>query len=337
MDALGRVDVATSPPHHAAVRPSASAVGPRRGPSGLASVGVLLGGVLAISWAAIFVRLAGEAPALTIAAVRVGVGAAVVLATALWWRRRSQGSKVPRIAWWRVAAGGLLLASHFWSWFASLERTTVGSSVMIIGLQPLLGTAMAFLWLGERPTRPELGGMALAMVGLAAIGIGDLEGGREALVGDALALLGALFGAAYRTVGRAARPTLGALEYSAGVYLVAAMALWLLVGLTGTATGSFSAETWAWMAALALVPQAAGHTAMNWALGRFSVASVSLAGQAEPVLATLLAIPILGERPGPSLGIGAPFILCGVALALAGGSAARDGTAPEGAPHVERV
>lgn len=328
--------MATAPPHHAAVRPSPSTAGPRWGHSGLASIGGLLGGVLAISWAAIFVRLAGEAPALTIAAVRVGVGAAIVLATALWWRGRGQGRAVPLTASWWFVAGGLLLASHFWSWFASLERTTVGSSVMIIGLQPLLGAAMAFLWLGERPTRPEVGGMVLATAGLAAIGVGDLQGGREALVGDALALLGALFGAGYRTVGRAARPTLGALEYSAGVYLVAAMALWLLVGVTGTATGGFSAETWGWMAALALVSQAVGHTAMNWALGRFSVASVSLAGQAEPVLATLLAIPILGERPGPSLAIGSPFILGGVALALASGGEARDGAAPSGGRHAKR-
>lgn len=283
---------------------------------------VLLTGVLAISWAAIFVRLAGEAPALTIAAVRMAVGAAVVLSAAGWWMRRQDAFlDIRRGAPW-YAAGGIILAGHFWSWFASLERTSVGSSVMIIGLQPLLASAMAYAWLSERPTRWELAGMAMAAVGLAVIGAGDLRGGTDALAGDALAFLGAVLGAAYRTVGRAARPSLGALEYSAGVYTVAAVLLWALAAGTGARVSGFAPNTWVWLLALAIVSQVVGHTAMNWALGRFRVATVSLVAQAEPVLATLLAVPVLGEPVGAAVAAGGPFIVGGVVLALVTSSAA---------------
>ncbi|GBD22822.1 hypothetical protein HRbin29_00467 [bacterium HR29] len=310
-------DAAAAAPDDARVRPGAQpSLVERAAPSA-----VLLAGVLAISWAAIFVRLAGEAPALTIAAVRMAVGAAVVVAAAAWWTRRQGAvSDLRRSAPW-FAAGGVILAGHFWSWFASLERTSVGSSVMIIGLQPLLASAMAYVWLSERPTHWELVGMAMAAVGLAVIGAGDLGGGRDALTGDALALLGALLGAAYRTLGRAARPSLGALEYSAGVYTVAAVLLWALAAATGARTSGFAPETWGWLLALAVVSQVVGHTALNWALGRFRVATVSLVAQAEPVLATLLAVPVLGEPVGTPVAAGGPLIVGGVALALAKGSA----------------
>jgi len=290
---------------------------------------VLLAGVLAISWAAIFVRLAGEAPALPIAAVRVAVGAAVVVTAATWWGRRQGAAFSWRGSAGWYLAGGIVLTGHFWSWFASLERTSVGSSVMIIGLQPLLASAMAYLWLAERPTQWELIGMALAAVGLAIVGARDFEAGGEAFQGDALALLGAVLGAAYRTIGRAARPRMGALEYSAGVYTVGALLLWALVWASDVQVSGFSLATWGWLLALALVSQVVGHTAMNWALGTFRVATVSLVAQAEPVLATLLAVPVLGERIGGGVAVGGPFIVGGVLLALAKSST--DGAAERGA------
>lgn len=289
----------------------------RRGRHSGGQLVVLLVGVLAISWAAIFVRLAGEAPALTIAAVRMALGAAVLVAVVFWWRRApSSNFNVRSGAGWYLV-GGVILAGHFWSWFASLKRTSVGSSVMIIGLQPLLATAMAYAWLRERPTRWELAGMAMATVGVALIGAGDVGEGREAVTGDVLALLGAVLGAAYRTVGRAAQPRLHAIEYSAGVYVVAAAVLWALAAATGAQLWGFSAETWGWLVALAVVSQVVGHTALNWALGRFRVATVSLSAQAEPVLATILAIPVLGEHVAPGVAAGGPLVVGGVAVALA--------------------
>ncbi len=279
---------------------------------------------MAISWAAIFVRLASEAPALTLAAYRLLVGAALVVAFAGTFGTRPALPQVARRALPWFLAGGLVLGAHFWSWFTSLQWTSVGSSVVIIGLQPLLAALMARAWLAERPTRAEWWGMALATVGVGAIGLGDFTAGGRALLGDFLAFVGAVLGAAYRTIGRAAQPALDPITYSAGVYVVACGLLWLLAGGTGVRLTGFALETWVWIAMLGLVSQAIGHTALNWALGRYRVATVSLLAQAEPVLATLLAVPILGEEPGRGVLIGAPFVLAGVVLALPRSEAERE-------------
>lgn len=261
-------------------------------------------------------RLADEAPALTLAAYRLLVGALLVLAFAAAVGSGSRRSAFAgrSVAWFVV--GGVVLGAHFWSWFTSLQWTSVGSSVVIIGLQPLLAALMARWWLAERPTPAEWWGMVLATVGVVAIGIGDLEAGRRALLGDLLAFVGAVLGAAYRTIGRAAQPALDPVTYSAGVYTVACLLVWASALGTGARTTGFAPDTWLWIALLGLVSQALGHTALNWALGRYRVATVSLLAQAEPVLATLLAVPILGEQPAAGVLVGAPFVLIGVAMAI---------------------
>jgi len=280
----------------------------------------LAAGVCATSWASIFVRLAGEAPALTMAAYRLGIATAVMLAVAAWGlqARRDHPPKLSQFP--LLALSGALLAGHFWSWFASLERTSVASSVVIVGMQPLLGGVLGFLFLGESPRRNEYIGITVALVGLLVIGGRDLAASPAVLGGDLLALLGGLLAASYRTVGRSLRPDLSAAMYSATVYAVAAAALWLLVLATRPQVGHFEPKTWTFILLLGLIPQVIGHSAFNWALAHFRVVTVSLANVGEPVAATLLAIPILGERPSLALWAGGPLILAGVVIALRGSS-----------------
>jgi drug/metabolite transporter (DMT)-like permease len=66
------------------------------------------------------------------------------------------------------------------------------------------------------------------------------------------------------------------------------------------------------------VPQLIGHSLLNWALEHASAALVSIAILGEPVFATLLAIPLLGEAPGPVRAAGGLVVLVGVALAVRG-------------------
>lgn len=273
-------------------------------------------GVGAISWAAIFVRLAEEAPALTIAAYRM-LFAAAVLAVAAGIAIALRRDRIPVWSRWPLLGlSGCFLAGHFWSWFASLERTSVGSSVVIVAMQPLLGALLGFLFLGERPTRNEYAGLALGGAGVLVIGGGDLAGGTEALLGDALALLGGFFHAAYRTVGRHVRADTSAAVYSAAVYTAAACALWLLVAVLRPQVTGFGGETWTYLVLLALVPQVIGHTVLNWALAHFRIVAVGIANLGEPLLATLLAIPILAEHPGAGLLAGGPLVIAGLFVGL---------------------
>ncbi|MYA54509.1 MAG: DMT family transporter [Dehalococcoidia bacterium] len=282
---------------------------------------VLLVGVLGISWAAIFVRLADEAPALTIAAYRLLIAAAILLLLVAVARARGKLSLPPRSSLPLLALSGVFLAGHFWSWFASLEHTSVASSVVIVGLQPLLGALIAFAVLRERPAPREYAGLAIAIVGLLCITISDLTRGIEFLIGDLLALLAAFFVAVSQTIRRKTRDETGALPYSAVAYTSATVVLWLAVLIVRPSISGFAADAWVFILLLAFIPQLVGHTSINYALGHLRVVTVGLAILGEPLLATIYAIPVLGETPPIGVLIGGPLIVAGVALGLSGSRA----------------
>ena len=279
---------------------------------------VLIAGVCATAWAAIFVKLAQEAPPLTIAAYRMVFATGVIGGVAAIGLVRGVDRLPRRSTWLWLGVGGGLLAGHFWSWFASLEHTSVGSSVVIVAMQPLLAAGLAFIFLREKPSTNEYWGIALATAGLLVIAGRDFAQSPGQLGGDGLALLGGLLAAGYRTVGRHLRPDMSATVYSASVYAVAAAVLWALVAVFRPEVWGFGAQAWTFIVLLALVPQVIGHTAFNWALAHFRVVRVSIANMGEPVAATLLAIPILGERPTVAVIFGGPLILAGVAIGLFG-------------------
>src|SRR5699024_8313418 len=106
-------------------------------------------------------------------------------------------------------------------------------------------------------------GVLLAVAGAATIGFGDLAGGARPLLGDALALIGAVAAAGYLLLGRVVqRSGVGLDAYAGSAYAVAALALLPLPLLLG-APYLFPPATFGWILLLALVPQLIGHTGIN--------------------------------------------------------------------------
>lgn len=283
---------------------------------------VLAAGVTAMGSAAVLVRLAEEAPALTIAAYRLLIAGGLLGAVALWLgisRRHRWPSGHQQLL---ILAAGGFLAAHFWAWFASIERTSVGSSVVLVATQPLLAALLGYAAFRELPSRAEWQGLAIAGLGVLVVGGRDFIESPGSLAGNGLALLGAGLVASYHTIGRGLRVELSASMYSGLVYAVAAAWLWLLVAVFRPEITGFGTDTWVYMALLALGPQLIGHTSINWSLGHFRVVTVGLAIAGEPVVSTFLAIPALGEWPSLGVLLGGPLIIAGVVVGLRGSSAA---------------
>ncbi len=276
--------------------------------------GGLLLGVVAVSWAAIFIRLA-EAPALSQSAYRLLFGAAPVAVFALA-RRRREIAGLNRREWLLLLVAGGALALHFATWIASLSRTTVASSVALVTTQPVWVALMAAGVLREPLGRRGWLAMSVAMAGGVTIAGADVQLDRSALVGDGLALVGAVCAAVYFVAGRSVRPTMTLATYIAVVYSVAAVLLLPLALIAGQPLTGFSRQTWVMLLLMALIPQLLGHSALNWALRYLSAPFVSISILGEPVISTLLAIPILSETPGPVRAAGGALTLAGVYLAV---------------------
>lgn len=281
---------------------------------GLRLYGGLLAGVVAVSWAAIFIRLT-DAPALSIAAYRLLLAALPVAAFALL-RRRDELLRLTRREQFLLAVSGLTLALHFATWIASLSRTTVASSVALVTTQPVWVALLALVVLRERVSAQAALAMAVATAGGVTIAGADIAVSGEALLGDALAVAGAICAAVYFVVGRRVRPTLSLAGYVGVVYAVAATALMAGAAAAGQPLGGFSARTWTLLVLLALVPQLVGHSLLNWSLRYLSAPFVSVAVLGEPVISTALAVPLLGEYPGLLRIVGGAITLGGVYLAV---------------------
>jgi drug/metabolite transporter (DMT)-like permease len=287
-------------------------------------------GILAVSSASLFIRFAQDyAPSITIAAFRLGLAALILLPYTIW--RYSDDLKAlsrSDLGWGIVA--GLFLAIHFWSWITSLEYTSVASSVVLVTTTPLWVSLLAPLFLGEKNSRLTTIGMFISLAGGVIITLSDvcvwlptglscaenlanLES--KALLGDLLALLGAVAGACYLMIGRRLRVKISLTPYVFLVYSTAAIFLVLVMLIMFGPPSIYPGKVYGWLIMLAVIPQLIGHSIFNWSLKYLPTGYVSINLLGEPIGSSILAYFFLDEMPSAVKIIGAILILAGIGLA----------------------
>jgi len=256
---------------------------------------VIAAAVLCVSAGSILVRLA-EAPALTVAFYRIAL-ASVILSPFAW---RSSLACWPRLTRRQAAAlvgAGVALGLHFGAWIASLSFTSVAASVLLVNTAPLFTLGFSRFFLGEGVRPLTLLAMAVAMAGAVLIAAGDWTGGAASLKGAALALAGALALSLYHVTGRGLRYALPLNAYVLAVWGGAALTLAAVAAVLQAPLLSFSARSFGFFLALAVIPTLGGHGLVNLALRLLPAPTVGLFLLGEPVGAGLLAYLVLGETP----------------------------------------
>lgn len=282
---------------------------------------VLAAALVGISFAGPLTRLSAANP-LAIAVWRLSfsliiVAAALVL-TGEWRQWKNLSGSEAAFAF----AAGVALALHFWAWNASVHLTTVAASVTLVNLQPPIVVAISALFLREYPTRRQLFGIAVAVIGAIVIGVPawlDSSGGTPtgALLGNLLAISAAVTAAIYFTIGRHLRATYGIWAYVGLCYGACTVTLVLMALITGVNLAPQPPREIAIFAGLALGPMLLGHTGLNWSLKYMPAYVVNLVVLGEPVGATILAalIPSIRQIPSPVTIVGGAIVLTGVLLA----------------------
>lgn len=268
--------------------------------------------IAAISTAAILVRLVPDMHALGIALWRTAIAGVLLSPTLL--RRGSVRPEGRHLAW--TIAAGLCLALHFWSWFASLQLTTVMRSTVLVCLTPLWAGILSWAVFKAPPSRRFWGGIAVALVGVTVMALGgDALAGRASWTGDLLALLGGILSGTYLTIGRAVRPHVDWGPY--GAILCLNCALWLLIFavLSGASLAIVGPNALWVLLAMALGPQLLGHIGFAWAVRYVPATIVGAVILLEPVGATALGTVVLDEWPSARETLGALVIVIGVFIA----------------------
>ena len=96
--------------------------------------------------------------------------------------------------------------------------------------------------------------------------------------------------------------------------LSASVGLLVISLVMGYSVTGYPSQSWIVFLATAVVSQIIGYMSISYALGHLpaSIVSPTLIGQ--PIVTTILAIPLLGELPGPFQVIGGLVALVGIYL-----------------------
>jgi len=269
-------------------------------------------GIVAISTASIFVKLC-DAPTLIIATYRMTLASLMLLPFASY-RRVWKGWSKNEMEW--LILSGILLAFHFAFWIASLKYTSVASSVVLVTTNPIFVGIGAFFFFKEPIGLNLILGIILSVLGSGLISFGDIALSKKALLGDGLALLGAVAASGYLLIGRKMRKEQDLLPYIFPVYSTAAIALVIFSLFFQKSFLGYSSSTYLFLFCLAIIPQLIGHTTFNWALKYLPASMVAVIILGEPVGSTILAYFILSEGLTIWKVLGGISIFAGILIAL---------------------
>jgi drug/metabolite transporter (DMT)-like permease len=270
--------------------------------SNWALLAVLLGAI-GIGFAPIWVRLSETGPTAT-AFWRVALALPL-----LWLRAKPVASK----PWLMIVASGFLFAADLTLWHWSLKLTTVTNSTLLSNLAPLFVTLAAHWLFHEKITLLFLVGLFLGIAGMAVLVGTSFQFGN--VKGDLLAVLTAVFYAGYLLSVKQLRRHMDPITVMAWSGLFSAPCFLAVAVLTGDTLVPASVQGWIILRALALVSHIGGQTLIAYALGRLPASFSSITLMLQPVVAALLAWPILGEPVTLRQAIGGIIILAGIALA----------------------
>ena len=275
---------------------------------------ILFIGVLSVSFAAIFIRLA-DAPPLVIAAYRLTIASLVLIPVASIKSRRSL-NQLHRQELFLILLSSLLVALHFGLWITSLSYTSIASSVVLVTAHPAFVAVISYFLWSERLDKLTTGGIVIAFIGVVFINYSGFTFGSQAILGDLLALIAGFAMGGYLIIGRQLRARIDLLSYLTILYTCSAVILVVATVIFGYSFFGYSTTTYIMLVLLALVPQLIGHSSINLAVRLIPATFVSVAILGEPIGATLLGYFILDEVPSVNEIVGGLFILGGIFLVM---------------------
>ncbi len=270
----------------------------------------LLVGMLSLSMSAIFVRWA-DAPGPITAFYRVIIS--IVLLLPLVLRRvdkKNLTRKLLIIPLW----GGIFTSLDFAFWNTSVQYTTAGNATLLGNTAPLWVALGAWLIFHETLRRDFWIGLFLALGGATLIIGADFLTSLHLGIGDVLAIIAGIFYGAYYLASQHGRKYFDPLSYVWLMSVSAAVGLAIINRGLGHAFTGYPKETWLAFLGAGIVSQTIGYLSVSYAIGHLPASVVAPTMIGQPIITTIIAIPLLGEIPTPVQMLGGAIALAGIFL-----------------------
>lgn len=273
----------------------------------------LVVGAFAMGASPIFVRLADVGPYAS-AFWRCALALPFL---ALWALSEPRETRAMFSADRAVVLSGLFFAGDLFFWHLSILATTVANATFIATMAPVWVAFGAWLILRERLSQANFLGLALCLLGGAALIWQSYSFAPERLLGDGYALVTSLFFGLYMLAVSNARTRLkigaGSLAFMSAAITTACM--FVIALLLETNFMPRSMHGWLTLLSLAIVSQVLGQGLLAVALGKLPATFSSLVIFLEAVGAAALGWLVLNEALGPLQLFGGALILFGIWVA----------------------
>jgi drug/metabolite transporter (DMT)-like permease len=259
---------------------------------------------------------------LTLAAARFGLAALIFLPILLgrqFYRSRSATTRVAlsRGDLLRIAfLGQIGVSLFFWLQYIGVQLTNAGvSSILTVGMTPLMTAIVAAWWLGERFRSSYALAFALGFGGTVIVAAQHGSGlqfgySRDFAIGALCLIINALCFAVYSTLIRELRARIDPLTMTAGINIAGALGLVLLVAalddwrlLLGLAP-----HQWLAISYLAVGCSVIAFFGLIYALAILEAGRASAWNYLEPPIALLFGVLLLGETITPASIVGGLLI-----------------------------
>lgn len=266
-------------------------------------------GIFSLSFSAMFVRWA-NAPGPVTAFYRLFFSIFLLLPFFLPRLPRNRSVKSGAIMFPLLA--GVFTACDLGLWTASLSYTTAANATLLGNTAPLWVALGTWLILKQKLTSGFWRGLAITLLGAALIMGTDFILHPRFGVGDALAVSTGLFYGGYFLFTERSRTHFDPIIHIWFVGLGASISLFLVNTVLRYPFSGYPTQTWLVFLATAVVSQLIGYMLLAYALGHLPASVVSPTMLLQPIVTTLLAIPLLGEIPSIWQGMGGIIALVGI-------------------------
>lgn len=266
-------------------------------------------GIVSLSFSAMFVRWA-DAPGPVTAFYRLFFSIFLLFPIFLARLKTSPSIRSRSVIFPLLA--GVFTACDLALWTASLSYTTASNATLLGNTSPLWVALGTWLILKNKFSRGFWRGLAFALLGAALIMGTDFILHPRFGIGDVMATFTGFFYGGYFLFTEKSRTTFDVVSHIWLVGVGASATLFIINLILGYPLSGFDTNTWLVFIATAIVSQLIGYMSLAYALGHLPASVVSPTMILQPVVTTLLAIPLLGEIPGIWQGIGGALALVGI-------------------------
>ncbi|MCF8885521.1 MAG: DMT family transporter [Nitrososphaerota archaeon] len=222
--------------------------------------------------------------------------------------------KAFKMGGFRLIVLGFVIGLHFVTYIDSVKNTTVMNATVITNTTPIFAIIFSVIFYKHIPSLKSIMGIISSTIGIIIIFSTSLTFTSN-ILGDFEALLAAIFWAVYLIYGKSLRSIANPFATMILVYVSSSLLLYVFGFLFGSPR-LFTLSELPPILGLAILPTTLGHTLSFSSLKGLQPYQTAILSLLEPIVSTILAIPLFGEVPTAVAVIGSILVFAGIYLTV---------------------